>query len=48
MTQEGSEVLILEQGGQTQETRCVSAADPGHQYGQMLLLDHPGLGRMED
>lgn len=46
MIQEVNEVLILEQDGQTQETWSVSAADPGHHDDQMLLLDHPGLGRM--
>lgn len=48
MTQEESEVLILEQGGQTHETWSVSAADPGHQGGPMQLLDHPSLRRMAD
>lgn len=48
MTQEESEVLILEQGEQTQETWSVSAADPGRHDGQILLLDHRGLGRKAD
>lgn len=35
--------LILEQGGQAQETRTVSGSDPGYQGRQKLLLAHLGL-----